>query len=256
MKTVVYQSYRTHYVPAWIARCMESVRAWAEVQGFAYRFFDDRMFAYAPAWYRKRVNNHVLLVSDLARLCIAKELLGEFERAIWVDADLVIFDAVKLTIPIVEEYAFCQEIWVYPTDDGTPMADKRVCNALSVFVRGNSILDFYIHACKMIVSRRTEMSPLEVGTNFLTALRAKVPFPILEHVGLFSPAILFDLERGSDAYLRMFMHESATPIYGANLCAGLRNTTTQGVVVNDELFEKVVEKCLHTRGEIINRYLQ
>jgi hypothetical protein len=43
-RTVVYQSYRTRDVPAWIATCMHTVRAWAASRGFDYRFIDGRLF--------------------------------------------------------------------------------------------------------------------------------------------------------------------------------------------------------------------
>ncbi len=49
MKTAVYQSYRTRDVPAWVNRCMQSVRAWADAQPFDYRFIDDRLGRYRRA---------------------------------------------------------------------------------------------------------------------------------------------------------------------------------------------------------------
>src|SRR5258706_16177245 len=90
MRTVVYQSYRTNSVPTWITRCLESVREWAKCQGFDYVFIDDRLFEYAPQWYRTKVKDDILLISDLARLKLAKEFLDQkYQRTIWVDADVL-----------------------------------------------------------------------------------------------------------------------------------------------------------------------
>ena len=57
MKTVVYQSYRTHDVPPWVEACLQSTRAWAASRGFQHRFLDDRFFDFCPRWYRQRVND-------------------------------------------------------------------------------------------------------------------------------------------------------------------------------------------------------
>ena len=59
MKTVVYQSYRTTSVPAWIDECMKSVRRWAQLKGFEYVFFDDEIFERVPSWYRQKANNGI-----------------------------------------------------------------------------------------------------------------------------------------------------------------------------------------------------
>ena len=62
MKTIVYQSYRTTDVPAWVQTCLHSARDWAASRGFEYRFFDDRFFDYCPPWYREKVGKQVLLL--------------------------------------------------------------------------------------------------------------------------------------------------------------------------------------------------
>ena len=84
VKTVVYQSYRTHDVPSWISRCMASVEEWAAQTGADYRFLDDSFLEYAPEWHREKTENDIYLVSDLARLKVAGALLAEgYERTIW-----------------------------------------------------------------------------------------------------------------------------------------------------------------------------
>ena len=194
MKTVVYQSYRTVNVPDWINICLRSVREWTGQQGFAYRFFDDVMFSYAPDWYREKVANHVLLVSDLARLEIARELISEgFDRAIWVDADILIFDPDRFTVDVHEQFAFCREIWLDLADGNRLTWSSRVNNSVSVFLRDNGFLDFYRYACLQLVRNNENPSPLAVGTSFLTSLQPVLGFQLLTNVGILSPILMFEI---------------------------------------------------------------
>jgi hypothetical protein len=50
--------------------CMKTVEGWAAARGFDCEFMEDRLFDYVPPWYAEKVNRHILLVSDLARLPI------------------------------------------------------------------------------------------------------------------------------------------------------------------------------------------
>ena len=111
MKTLVYQSFRTSDVPGWVTRRMKSVRGWAADRGFDYQFFDDRFFEYAPDWYREKVKHHRLLVGDLARLELGKKFLAEgYDRTIWIDADVIVFDSENFNVDIREDFAFCRNI--------------------------------------------------------------------------------------------------------------------------------------------------
>ena len=267
MKTVVYQSYRTINVPDWINRCMRTVRDWAALKGFDYVFVDDRLFEYVPAWYREKVNNQIQPVSDLARLGLAKEFLsGEFERAIWVDADVVVFDAERLAIDVTEEYAFCHEIWVEKLGPvraarrglrglkwGGVYCRQRVNNAVAVFTRGNSMLDFYIHACEQIVkNKRGRISNLEVGTLLLTELHRRLSLPLLKNVGLFSPHLMQDIASGDGKVLKIYMEEFGSPIRAANLCASYANKEYEGLTVGEDAYHLVLDKLIETGGGVVN----
>ncbi|HKR00652.1 MAG TPA: hypothetical protein VJT09_08260 [Pyrinomonadaceae bacterium] len=267
LKTVVYQSYRTTDVPGWISRSMQTVREWAALKGFAYVFVDDRLFDYTPAWYRQKVNNQIQLVSDLARLELAREfLLGEFERTIWVDADVVVFDADRLEIDVTEEYAFCHEVWVEKLSFlraarrglkgfrwGGVYCRRRVNNAVAVFTRGNSMLDFYIHACQRIVkNKRGDISNLEVGTHFLTELHRKFPLPLLRNIGLFSPHLMLDIATGGRRIAEIYLKEFGSPVWAANLCASYANKEYEGLTVGDDAYHTVLDRLLETGGKAVN----
>lgn len=272
MKTVVYQSYRTTAVPGWIARCMGTVRDWAALRGFDYLFVDDRLFDYVPAWYREKVQGQVQLVSDLARLELARELLaGEYERAIWVDADLVIFDADRFDIPTDKEYIFCREIWLERLTVRRALRDGlahlswpsrvqawfRVNNALCVFTRANKMLDFYIHACQLMVKNRPgEIQALEVGTFFLTSLYERLRFPLLTNVGLFSPILLSDIARGKERYVKFYIKEFGAPVRAANLCASYEGKKYNGLTLHELDYDRALDQLVETSGAVVNRHLE
>lgn len=271
LKTVVYQSYRTTDVPGWIHRCMQTVKDWAALKRFDYAFVDDRLFEYAPPWYRERVNNQVQLVTDLARLELAREFLsGEFERAIWVDADIVVFDTPRFEIEVNEEYAFCQEVWVEKNNLSKavrrglsnlrrPLTDcrRRVNNSVAVFIRGNSFLDFYIHACQLLIkNKRGGISNLEVGTFFLTELNRTLPLPLLKNVGLFSPVVMRDIAAGGGIYARTYIKEFGSPVRAANLCASYSGKAYDGVMMDNRVYNLVLDKLIETEGEVINGILR
>jgi hypothetical protein len=255
VRTVVYQSFRTHDVPAWISRCLETVKSWAAGQGFVYRFYGDEMFGYAPGWYREKVADHVLLVSDLARLEIAKELLNQgYERTIWVDADVVVFAPRRFVIDVREEFSFCREVWLGRDQEGGIAVSSRVANAVSVFVQQNHFLDFYIHACLTRIRHKTNVNRLDAGTDLLSRLHKLVPFPLIETVGLFSPLMHRSVQENRHRLLRAYMQEVGRPLYAANLCGSLCNHTFGGFLLDAGVYDAVIDVLLRTRGEVINRH--
>jgi hypothetical protein len=258
-------------VPGWIERCMSTVKSWAAGVGAEYSFVDDRLFDYVPRWYKEKVNGDILPVSDLARLELAKEFLSRgYERAIWIDADVLVFAPSLFTIDISEHYAFCREVWLEKLTGKEKLlesvkrgrwrvssCDHRVNNSVMVFVRGNLMLDFYIDACKFIVrDTQGEISRWSVGTYFLTNLYRVRAFPLLNNVGLFSPPVMQDIARGKGAYLKAHVKEFGTPVYAANLCGSSAGKEMDGVVVTDETYQQVIRQLMTTEGDVINKYLR
>ncbi len=276
LKTVIYQSFRTENVPPWIETCMATVRAWAALKGFDYHFVDDRMFSYAPDWYREKVRNNVLLVSDLARLEIAKELLAKgYDRTIWVDADIVVFDPERFEIEVNEEFAFTRELWMWRNRFGQTKYSARVCNAVTVMVKGNSILDFYIYACKSLVRnpdwkvrfsgdtslrikakhfidryrytyRDGVIPPSFVGTIFLSRLLEHVDLPLLKNVGLLNAEITREIVKENQGMLADYTRKWNSPIYAANMCGSMYAGQGDGVLV------AAIDKLIATKGAILN----
>lgn len=253
MKTIVYQSFRTERVPAWVTTCMATVKAWARAQGFDYRFYDDAFLARAPDWFRQRAQGEMCPVTDLARLVVAKELLAEgWHRTVWVDADMLVFDPAALRITAESGFALCHELWLFTDPTGARRVSQRVNNSVAVFCAGSLHLDFFIDACVRIARQREVIGKLDVGTNFLSQLRQILPFPLLGNVGMLSPAFMAEIASGQLAGVAEYMRALPGPLASVNLCGSLQGQRIQGVVAEEGLFEAVVESLLVNRGEVLN----
>ncbi len=247
MTTVVCQSFRTDDVPAWMTLCMESVRNWALAMGWEYRFMDDALLELAPDWYREKARGRVQVVTDLARLVWMRSLLEEgAERAIWIDADVVVFAPERFRPDADLEYAFGGEVWVQPDARGAPKARRNVHNAFCLFRRGNSVLDFYIHACERIVGRYQggPMVPQLVGPKLLGGLHNLIGFPLVHQVGMASPMVVADLHRGGGPALERLLSETPEPLAALNLCGSLVGRVADGAAIDDAMLGRAAELLL------------
>ncbi|MCG8509495.1 MAG: hypothetical protein MI741_09735 [Rhodospirillales bacterium] len=242
MKTLVYQSFRDTNRPVWIETCLASVRAWAETQAFDYRFFGDGFLDLVPDWYREKSGGRLPIITDLARLLAAREQLDAgYRRVIWLDADVLVFRPEVLRIDVAKQFAFGREIWVQRTASGRLRAYRNVHNAVCVFLRGNSFLDFYIHACQSVVSRLDGGVPQQiVGPKLLTSLHNSVGFQLIDAVAMFSPLVVCDILTGGGPALDLLLKRSDDPIGAANLCASLAHGVRDGVRLNDA---RMAEAC-------------
>ncbi len=255
MRTIVFQSYRTHDVPAWIEQCMASVRDWAGQAGFQYRFYDDQLFARAPDWLRRKAGSERCPVTDYARLEVADELLREgHERAVWVDADVLVFDPDRMTVDVTGGFGFCHEIWLAGAG-GEVSADHRVNNSVSVFERGSAWLDVLRDLLLRRARELPSLDKLDLGTRPLTALRGIAPFHLFEHIGMFGPRLMADIDEGAQGYLVAYGRMLEAPLAAANLCASLVGGGEAGPLLDAARCERVVARCLRTRGEPINRHV-
>jgi hypothetical protein len=106
MLTVVYQSYRSSGSPAWIDRCLASVREWAEARAYHYVFVGDELFDLVRLGTGKE-SGQILPITDLARLELAARFLAEgYERAVWIDADVLVFNPQRFEINVNNSFTF------------------------------------------------------------------------------------------------------------------------------------------------------
>ena len=252
--TVVVQSYRTHNAARWIGRCMETARRWARVRGFEYQFLDDRFFDLVPAQFRARTSDKVIL-SDLARLLVARKLLDAgHERVVWIDADVVVFDPDSWILPTQSSFYFSHELWPTPEADHVRL-DIRANNAVMVFSRGNPFLDFYIDSCHRILSADEPLKSWHLGVRFLTGIRNVSPLPLLLNIGTFGAALLLDIHSGQKLLLQAYMKAMALPLVAANCCGSVGAPMLGAQAVGEDVFESVVEQCIASKGNVVNRFL-
>ena len=247
--TLVVQSYRSEDIEPWISTCLDSARTWAARCGFDYRFVGDEIFELLPDAYRHVAAGRLPVLTDLGRLLLIRSALDKgYDRAIWVDADVLVFGG-DMELPSGAGYAFCREIWVQPAagkpESARLQVYRNVHNAICLFERENAFLDFYIHACERIVGAAGGSMPNQiVGTKFLTALHNMMRLPLIETVGMFSPLVIRDLVNGGGPALQRLMEETRRPLAAANLCSSLAGGHADGVDLSGSV---MAEACARLR---------
>ena len=241
MNTAVYQSFRTTNVPAWVSRCLTSVSNWAMARGFAYHFYDDEFFGYAPAQLRAAVSNQRHLVSDAARLELAKKLLETYDRVIWIDADVYINNPANFLSALPpHKFLFCHEYWVYK-DGPTIMASERVNNAVIVMDRDNEFLDFYRYACAQISSEHKQLAHSAFGTTFLSQIHKVLKQPLIMDVGMLSPLLLDAAKQNNLQILDTYLKRNDFPLNAANLCLTFFNGTYYGRPLDQSAYDAAMD---------------
>ncbi len=256
MRTVIYQSFRTARVPPWIAVCMDSVRRWAAQKGYAYRFYDDTFFDRVPDDIRPQASAHKCVLSDYARLAVARELLDEgHDRAIWIDADALVFDPARFDLAQAAGYAFCREIWIHSIVLGRPQFKLTVNNSVSLFCRDQRLIDFYLDCAHRTLLRSSSPGPLAIGTDFLEGLRRVVDFPLITNVGILGPDLARAYLRDDPRFLRPYLAYQTSTIAAANICLSKTGASSAAALTHDDAL-RLVNRLLSDRGASLNRHFR
>ncbi|MFT7289464.1 MAG: hypothetical protein ACI87W_003598 [Halieaceae bacterium] len=242
MRTVVLQSQRPGTLPTWQQHCCESVCAWAKSQAFEYQFCGDELFERLPPRLREKLQGQPVVAADLARLLWMRDCLQSgYERAIWCDADLLIFQHFD-QVPI--DHAFGREFWVQRRGEGL-RSYRRIHNAWLVFEAGSAILPFYIdRAMAMLQQVRMPVVPQFIGPKLLSALHNIVNFNVEERVGMLSPLAMRDVLHGGGAALDQLQHGHGEALCALNLCASYVNRDSDGVCHDDSAYLQATERLL------------
>lgn len=239
--TLVIQSHRATLPLAWLQRCLDSVASWARSSDYEYRYLHDELFALLPPDLLQRTGSQRVVATDLARLVSLQQGLAEgYDCVVWCDADFLIFDADRFRLPQAE-FALGREVWIQPDERRRPRAYVKVHNALLMFRRGNSFLDFY-HATAERLLRLNEgrMAPQFLGPKLLTAIHNIAHCPVMESAGMLSPMVMRDRLAGEGEALRLFREKSPQALAGANLSSSL----TQGEGLGDREMNKLLDLLL------------
>jgi len=205
-----------------MGQCLASVEQWSEGRGYDYRFIGDEIFKLVPSWYRDKVGKKKPILTDYARLLLQQQALDAgYEQAIWLDADVLIFEQ-DMDFDFPGSCAFGQELWVQE-HEGLLSARRNVHNAVCVFRKNCVVLPFLIHTVASIIRRvhPEHIAPQMVGPKLLTALHSICSFDLLPQVGALSPEVIADICKGRGPALDLLRRKSVVKPQAVNLCASL-----------------------------------
>jgi len=202
----------------------------------------------------KKVTNQIHLVADLSRLILAKKLLNQgYDKVIWVDADVVVFDDENFDLPLEYEYAFCKELWVDLAPSGKLIFRRAINNAVCFFTKKSAFLDGYIDMCKKIVADGNPLTHATIGTEFLTSINKKERLDFIDNVGLFSPYVLLAIYKNNSLFLQNYLNLFSNKVGAANVCTTFVNRDFLGSKLTNEFYEQIVIALLSSKGTIINK---
>ena len=161
---------------------------------------------------------------------------------VWCDADFLVFNPRELLLPD-SNFALGREVWVQHDEGSGRRSYVRVHNAMLLFARGNTFLDFYADTAERLL-RLNEggMPPQFVGPKLLTALHNIAHFPVIERAAMLSPPVMRDLLAGGGEALELLRSKSPEPPAAANLCSSLTADEGLGEAEMSRLIELLLEK--------------
>jgi len=177
-----------------------------------------------------------------------------YDRTIWIDADILVFDEPAFRIEVASDFAFCYEVWLWK-EQGATARQAGVNNSVSVFVRGNAFLDFCIWAHEDLVRRGKQVLTHGTSTRLLSALYRAVPFTLLTNVGMLSPVVAQDIRDGTNRIAREYAGLHGRPLRAINLCGSMCGKMAEGRVLDDGDYGAIVDTMLRTRGAMLDRDL-
>lgn len=246
-KTLVVQSHTSPLPAPWYQRCLTSVQRWAEVQGFRYRWLGDELLQRVPAAILAKTRSQPVVATDMARLMVLEEALAEgCTRSVWVDADVLILDPVRLVLPD-SGAVFGREVWVQRDASGAIKVHRKIHNAFMAFQAGDPVLPFYRYSAARILDRydpnASRMVAQLIGPKLLTLLHNAIGFDVLESAGVMSPAVAKDCLTGGGEALRRFVDASMLPPLALNLCA----SSVRGGELEHQDVDRLIT-LLHNQG--------
>lgn len=234
---------------------MGSVESWCSSQGWIYQRLDDVFFNLAPAWARAHCGENIYALTDICRLQWLRDKLDSgFGRVVWADADILVFNPLRLEISSGHKYGFAHELFVRVEGNGAFRPVEGINNALMFFEREQPVLDDYLNLC---FARLRQFPPGKVprtalGPELISELNRKHALSLVYGVGLFTLAVMRDIARGGGSITRECARSSPKPLGAANLCHFLRNSTAaESRPRFDALYEQAVKRLLDSQGDVL-----
>jgi hypothetical protein len=251
-KSVVFQAFARHRPPAFVGRCLASVRAWSARHGHEYRYYGDEILDVLPGWYRDRLDGRIVHQVNLARLHIARDLLANgAERVVWLDADVLVFDPEAFDLDAPEGFAFCREVWLDNDRDGDGYVPTyRVNQAVIVADRGNAFLDYCLWAHERMIRDDAEgVLRSDTSTALLTAIHATTPLPLVTNVAMMTPRLIREIvDGGEQPALREYVRRHAYATQAVNMTLSLVGREYGGAQASADDYDAACATLLATQG--------
>lgn len=252
MRTVVIQSHRQPLPHDWMHSCIDSVKYWAALNRFEYRWLGNELFDSLSSTQRENTLAQPVVASDLGRLYHLRAAIEQgADRVVWCDADTLVINAEALELPEAG-CALGREIWIQQSKvrGGAPRVYAKVHNAFMVFCRDAPFLPFYLDSAARLVERHAGPYVDQfIGPKLLTALHNLVSFPVLENAGVVSPGVVTDLNRGGGVYLDAYCRRLERVPAALNLCA----SSVRSGELSDQSLHKVVDLLMRDGAALFTR---
>lgn len=237
--TLVIQSHTQPLPATWIQTCLDSVKHWAGLNQFDYRFYGDELFSSIDPSLLEKLSKQLVIATDLARLKLLQHHLQQsYQTVIWCDADFLIFSPEEFRLPN-EKYALGREIWIQNKSENKLISKTKVHNAFMMFRQNNHFLNFYTETAERLLTlNKGTMSPQFIGPKLLSSLHNIAQCPVAEHAGMLSPLVIRDICTQGGPALDLLLEKSKHPIYAANLCSSL--------YYQEEFTQRQIETCITT----------
>lgn len=241
-------------MPLWIEICLQSVQAWAAARHYGYRFYGDEFLSLAPIWYRQRPDCRINIVTDIARLELIQSVLSSgYDRCIWIDADVLVFNAQSFLIDDSLRYGFSEEAWLIRRNDHSLLSDRRINNSVCLFTsHSTQFLRALLNTSIKLVERGPIRDHLEVGTRLLTWLDDRQRLSVISNVGLLGPIALTAIQANDRVTLKFLTDAYGHSLYAANLCHYFRDNGDQSKRFDDDVYCSIVHKLLATSGTMLS----
>ncbi len=236
MRVLALQSDKPAPRAAWRRRCLASVEGWAAARGYEYRFIGDELFSPIPENLRRACRGVVLPLTDIGRLLWLRKLLDEgWDRVIWLDADILIFDpALRIEAEVVG-----REIWISKGLRDGFRAAESVNNCVLSMTAKSPLLGRLLDATLAEAAElRAPPHPRALGPDLFRRLHSAQSLPVAPDIAMASPPMIASLADREPAAMAAHHSVWKGPVRAANLCGSL--------IEDDDLALKAVERLLES----------
>ncbi len=255
----IIQAWQADETPAWIATCLASVRGWAAMRGYRYTC-TDQFFDVVPAALRAHCGAETGPLTDVARteLMAAAHADGA-DLAVWIDADVLIFDPANFAIDTSPGFFGIRERAVLLDASGRALPARDAVNgAILGAARGDRHFATYRRAMAAVITapRAGPIPRTCAGPDLLTRLAAAEPFMAIDHIGLITPTLCRELAAGRRELAQITMAAFGSPMVAANLCHFYRGTLPAAArPAFDAMMAAVTAMLLTSNGALLNGLL-